>query len=41
MTSNSEKNLPAPFLRRCVYYHISKPDRERFAQITKARLALT
>lgn len=25
MTSNSEKSLPAPFLRRCVYYHIPFP----------------
>lgn len=26
MTSNSEKNLPAPFLRRCVFYHIPFPE---------------
>ena len=25
ITSNSEKNLPEPFLRRCVYYHIPFP----------------
>jgi MoxR-like ATPase len=25
ITSNSEKNLPDPFLRRCVFYHISFP----------------
>lgn len=28
ITSNSEKNLPEPFLRRCVYYHIPFPDDE-------------
>ncbi len=38
ITSNSEKNLPAAFLRRCVYYHIPKPDRAVFADIVKARL---
>jgi MoxR-like ATPase len=26
ITSNSEKSLPEPFLRRCVYYHIPSPD---------------
>jgi MoxR-like ATPase len=26
ITSNSEKNLPEPFLRRCVYHHIAFPD---------------
>jgi len=26
MTSNSEKNLPDPFLRRCVFYHIPFPE---------------
>ena len=25
MTSNSEKNLPEPFLRRCIYFHIEFP----------------
>jgi MoxR-like ATPase len=38
ITSNSEKNLPAAFLRRCVYYHIPKPSREQFALILKSRL---
>ncbi|MDZ4797413.1 MAG: MoxR family ATPase [Bryobacteraceae bacterium] len=38
ITSNSEKNLPAAFLRRCVYYHIAKPDEKRFAGILEARL---
>jgi MoxR-like ATPase len=38
MTSNSEKNLPDAFLRRCVFYHISFPDRERLREIIQRRL---
>jgi MoxR-like ATPase len=41
LTSNSEKNLPDAFLRRCVYYHISFPDAERLKQIVQRRLKLT
>jgi MoxR-like ATPase len=33
ITSNSEKNLPDAFLRRCVYYHIPFPDRRRLEAI--------
>jgi MoxR-like ATPase len=40
ITSNSERNLPAAFLRRCVYYNIPRPGRERFAHILKARLSV-
>jgi len=40
ITSNSEKNLPAAFLRRCLYYHIQKPDRQRFRLILEARLGV-
>jgi len=39
ITSNSEKNLPGPFLRRCVYFHLPKADKDRFGEIVKARLA--
>ncbi len=39
VTSNSEKNLPDPFLRRCIYYHIPFPSRERLEQILLLRLA--
>jgi MoxR-like ATPase len=39
LTSNSEKNLPDAFLRRCVFYHIAFPDRERLRQIVERRLA--
>jgi len=38
LTSNSEKNLPDAFLRRCVFYHISFPDSERLKQIVQGRL---
>lgn len=38
LTSNSEKNLPDPFLRRCVYYHVPFPDRDRLQEILLARL---
>ena len=38
MTSNSEKNLPDAFLRRCVFYHIPFPDSERLLEIAKAQL---
>lgn len=38
MTSNSERNLPDAFLRRCVFYHLSFPDRDRLRSILRARL---
>jgi MoxR-like ATPase len=38
ITSNSEKNLPDAFLRRCVYYNIPFPDAERLAEIVTARI---
>ncbi len=37
ITSNSEKNLPAAFLRRCVYYHIPFPE-GRLEEIVSSRL---
>jgi MoxR-like ATPase len=33
ITSNSERRLPAPFLRRCVYAHLNFPDAEALAKI--------
>lgn len=33
MTSNSEKALPEPFLRRCVFYHIPFPSAEQLKNI--------
>lgn len=38
ITSNSEKHLPGPFLRRCVYHHIAFPDEQRMARIVMNRL---
>lgn len=38
MTSNSEKNLPEPFLRRCVFYHIPFPNRSQLIEITANQL---
>lgn len=38
ITSNSEKTLPDPFLRRCVYYDIPFPDGDRLREILLARL---
>jgi MoxR-like ATPase len=35
-TSNSEKNLPDAFLRRCVYYHIPFPNKARLQRIVEA-----
>lgn len=37
ITSNSEKQLPDPFLRRCVYHHIEFPE-DRILEIVAARL---
>jgi MoxR-like ATPase len=38
ITSNSEKTLPEPFLRRCVYFHIPFPEGDRLRDILLARL---
>lgn len=41
LTSNSEKNLPDAFLRRCVFYHISFPEGQRLKEIVQRRLDLS
>ena len=41
LTSNSEKNLPDAFLRRCVYFHISFPDRKRLEEIIHNNVKLS
>jgi MoxR-like ATPase len=38
ITSNSERDLPDAFLRRCVYYDIPFPERDRLIAIVRARL---
>jgi MoxR-like ATPase len=40
ITSNSEKDLPDAFLRRCIYYNIPFPKHERLAEIIANRLGL-
>lgn len=37
LTSNSEKNLPDAFLRRCVFYHIPFPGPEDLKKIVRAK----
>lgn len=38
LTSNSEKNLPDAFLRRCVFYHIPFPSPDQLRAIAKSSL---
>lgn len=38
MTSNSEKNLPDAFLRRCIFYHIPFPDEALLMKIVRKQL---
>jgi len=38
LTSNSERNLPDAFLRRCAYYHIKFPERHELAKIVYKRV---
>jgi MoxR-like ATPase len=40
ITSNSEKDLPDAFLRRCAYYNIPFPEPKRLAEIIANRLGL-
>ena len=37
VTSNSERDLPAPFLRRCTFFHIEEPDQKELRQIVAQR----
>ncbi|MGD2091127.1 MAG: MoxR family ATPase [Candidatus Aminicenantes bacterium] len=39
LTSNSEKNLPDAFLRRCIFYHIPFPSQEQLIEIVEKRFA--
>lgn len=39
LTNNSEKAMPDAFLRRCIYYHIPFPNRQRLEEIVLGRLA--
>ncbi len=35
ITSNAEKELPDPFLRRCVFHYVGFPDRKRMTEIVQ------
>lgn len=37
ITSNREKPLPEPFLRRCLYFYVGFPDREQLEKIIQGR----
>ena len=41
ITSNSERDLPDAFLRRCVYFNIEFPNAETLNHVVEARLGLT
>ncbi|WP_344259032.1 MoxR family ATPase [Streptomyces sodiiphilus] len=38
MTSNSERDFPAPLLRRCVHLELGRPGHERLATVVRAHL---
>ena len=38
LTSNSEKDLPDAFMRRCIFYHIPFPDNAQMRAIVESRL---
>ncbi|HSW12032.1 MAG TPA: MoxR family ATPase [Solimonas sp.] len=38
ITSNSERDLPPPFLRRCVFCHVPDPTRQQLAAIVRRRV---
>lgn len=40
LTSNSEKNLPEPFLRRCAFFHIEFPNADDLRKIVQKRLGV-
>lgn len=40
MTSNAEREFPAPFLRRCVRLDVATPDRKQVEEIIRAQLKL-
>ena len=41
VTSNSERDLPAPFLRRCTFFHIEEPTQDDLRQIVAQRFFST
>ena len=41
MTSNSEREFPAPFLRRCIQLVIQRPNQQRLTEIVRRKLRKT
>ncbi len=41
LTSNGERDFPAPFLRRCIRLHLEPPSQEKLVRIVRQRLGLT
>ncbi|WP_066380541.1 AAA family ATPase [Anabaena sp. CA = ATCC 33047] len=41
ITSNSEKDLPDAFLRRCIYYYLDFPDQEQLIKIVNSHFPKT
>lgn len=41
LTSNSEKDLPDAFLRRCIFFNIPFPGRDEMRRIVEARIGLS
>lgn len=39
ITSNNERELPLPFLRRCIFHHIDFPTEDRLREIVKAHFS--
>jgi MoxR-like ATPase len=39
MTSNADRDFPAPFLRRCIRLDIAEPDRSQLTNIVQSQLA--
>jgi MoxR-like ATPase len=38
MTSNGERDFPAPLLRRCIHLEVGQPDHQRLATVVRAQL---
>lgn len=41
LTSNGERDFPAPFLRRCIRLHLEPPSQDKLVRIVRQRLGLT
>jgi MoxR-like ATPase len=41
LTSNGERDFPAPFLRRCIRLHLEPPTKDKLVRIVRQRLGLT